>query len=160
MIQRYRFVVFVSLALLLLASGSQRHQEQSPEDAILSLIRQFQEAQAELDSDRFAAMHENSPDFCVHSDNDRILSYEEMATLNKSVFERYESMQMELDTIHTRVLGPDTALAFAPFHQTSTRKSGEIHRSKGQVLWIARHREGQWKFVFVQAFHQAETESR
>jgi len=158
--QRNRAVFLLSLAFLLLIACNQNKGKQSPDDAILTLIQQFQEAETELDSDRFAALHENSPDFCVHTDNNRILSYEKMAELNKSVFERCESMQLEFDTIHTRVLSPEMALAFAPFHQTSTRKSGEIHRSKGQALWIARYREGRWKFVFVQAFHQAEPEPR
>jgi hypothetical protein len=113
---------------------------------------------AELNSDKFVALNEHSPEFCVCSDG-RVLTYDEMVGMNRAAFRRLKSNQIMIDTVHTRVLGPDMVVAFGPFHQSITDTAGVNQRLKGEALWIARRTNGQWKVIFAQSSHQPDVSS-
>jgi hypothetical protein len=156
------FGLFTVSATITVAIGafSVTKVQQSPREAVVSLMRQFTEAEVELNSDKFAALNEHSSEYCVYTDNNRVLSYDTMVKMNRTVFHRLTRMEFELDTLHVRVLSPEMAVAFGPFHQALTDSSGMTLRFKGEGLWIARNTNGQWKFIFAQAFHHPDKSSR
>lgn len=68
--QKIRWITFIKLGIpiflvFIFLGLNGIHDQQSPSDAIISLIKQLQQAEAERNFDKFASLHENSPEFCV-----------------------------------------------------------------------------------------------
>lgn len=64
------------------------------------------------------------------------------------------------DTIAVTALGPDAALAVAPFHRTDTDTAGKVTRIWGVASWVWVRRDDKWRMLYGHGDHYPDTTAK
>jgi hypothetical protein len=117
---------------------------------VLSLLDTQLKAVNGHDVDGVIALFNSSPEFLACLDGE-IINYEEFVKAEREGFKLLKSVPTKWDTAHVRVLSSDLAIALMPFHQIQIDTSGVETRWTGDVTFIAKRINGEWKNIYVHA---------
>jgi uncharacterized protein (TIGR02246 family) len=68
--------------------------------------------------------------------------------------------EVKWDTIAVTALGPDAALAVAPFHRADTDTAGKVTRVWGVASWVWVRRDGSWRMLYGHGDHYPYTTTK
>jgi ketosteroid isomerase-like protein len=159
---KYAFLILlISLTTLILNNtlgGCSEPIEINKENAeapIYALMQSYADAINETNPEKVISHYFKSDDFLIYQDG---VPYDYNKTVSQvqTFFPSVKSLNVKWDTVVVRVLNNNTAVAFAPFHESFTDSKDVETKVIGEVTWIANKIGDEWKFVYGHAFHKAD----
>jgi hypothetical protein len=149
-------VIFTISTLFLSCTRSPESDQQAVKESVLSLLDTQLKAVNGHDVDGVIALFNSSPEFLACLDGE-IYNYEEFVNAEREGFKLLKSVPTKWDTAYVRVLSSDLAIALMPFHQIQIDTCGVKTRWTGDVTFIAKRINGEWKNIYVHAVHRPDT---
>jgi ketosteroid isomerase-like protein len=137
-------------------SEPQETKKEDVETAMRSLMQTYADAINEINPEKAISHYNQSPNFIVYQDG-IAYDYEKTVAQVKTFFPSVKSLYVKWDTVVVRTLSNNTALAFAPFHESFSDAKGVEIKVIGEVTWVAQKIGDEWKFVYGHAFHKPNT---
>lgn len=121
-------------------------------DTIRGRMDSYAAALVSLDPERILGHYVRGPEFRLHSDG-QILSYDDMVSVAGGMRASLRSLEVHWDTVEVTSLGPDAAIAGAPFRRVLTDTAGTVTRDRGTASWVWVRRDGEWRSIHGHGVH-------
>lgn len=115
-------------------------------------MKSYAAALGSVQADRIAAHYVEGPEFRLTSDG-VVYSRAALQEVLAGAAAKLSKMEVTWESITVTPLGPEAALAVAPFRRADFAKDGTVSRNRGVATWVWVRRAGHWRMLYGHGDH-------